>query len=445
MNIKYRIMNNEYRSIKSRISFVVALMVLVVNAPVFGQAAERIIDRPAELEILDTYFRMAVEQNPELASIRETIEAQNQRIPQVSALPDPEVSVSYFINPPNEADFPGRFSISAMQMFPWFGTLNARGNIQESIGEAMDHSLDKRQLQIFSEIQDLWFTYYKLNHHVHINNEILQLVRDLENQVETQYETGKTSQADLLRLEMEEQRLLNSIDQLEDEKNPVRVQLNAFLNRDSDEAVIVPNLLPVRELPWTKQELYEFARSMNPEFKELEARGRQYQNKAEVAKLEGRPSIGLGLEYMGRDFGFMNAMPDMNESFFGMATIRIPLYRGKYRAQKEEARLQLRAIDAMQIELSNRFQSDLEQAMKKFRDTEREYRLITEELLPRSEQVLDILLEEYTAGRTDFDELIQAFRELLSLENERVEVLSTQNEVMANIEKLIASELNIHN
>lgn len=418
---------------------------LISTAQAQQNGLETQFQRPQELEILETYFRMAVEQNPELASLKAQIDAQEERVPQVSGLPDPQVSVSYFINPPNEADVAGRFSVSAMQMFPWFGTLNARGNVQESIGEAMGHSLDKRQLQIFAEIQDLWFTYYKLNHHVHVNHEILQLIHDLERQVETRYETGETGQADLLRLEMEEQRLLNRIEALEDEKNPVRERLNALLNRDSEEAVIVPNLLPERDLPWSKEELFEFAQTLHPEFKELEARERQYQQEVEVARLEGRPSFGLGLEYMGGDYGYMNAMPDMNKSFIGMATIRIPLYRGKYKAQTQEARSQLQANDAMQTELSNRFRADLEQAMKDFRDTEREYRLITEELLPRSEQVLDILLDEYTTGRTAFDELIQTFRELLSLENERVEVLSTQNEVMANIEQLIAIELNNHN
>ncbi len=417
---------------------------MVINAPVFAQGTERIIDRPEELEILDTYFQMAVEENPELASLKAQIEAQNERIPQVSTLPEPEISASYFINPTNDAAFFGRFSVSAMQMLPWFGTLNARGNVQEQISEAMGHSLDQRQLAIFSEIQDLWFTYYKLNHHVHVNREILQLVRDLEQQVESRYETGGTGQADLLRLQMEEQRLLNRIEQLEDGKNPVREQFNALLNREPDEPVSVPHHLPERKLPWTKEELYEFAQNLNPEFLELEARERQFEQEMKLAKLEGRPSIGLGLEYMGRDFGFMNMMPDMNENFFGMATIRIPIYRGKYRAQQREAQLQLRANDAMQTELSNRFRTELEKAMKDFRDTEREYGLITEELLPRSEQVLDILLDEYTTGRADFTELISAFRELLSLENELVETLSKQNETMANIEQIIAAELNNH-
>ncbi len=399
------------------------------------------IDRPEELRVLDFYFQIAVEQNPELASIRHEVEAQRQRSPQVRALPDPEVSAGYYINPVNETSFPARFSVSAMQMFPWFGTLDARGNVEESIADAMHHSFTARQLEIISEVQDLWFTYYKLNHHVHVNMEILQIVRDLENLVEARYETGRAGQADLLRLQMEEQRVTNTIEQLEDGKNPVRERFNALLHRDPAEDIEVPMLLPSRTLAWSKEELLEFARHYHPQFNRLEAQRSQFQNRVDLARLEGRPSFGIGLEYMGRDFSMLSMMPDMTETFIGMATIRIPIYRSKYRAQQREARLQLQATDALETDLTNRFRTDLEKAMKSLRDGQREYRLIADELLPRSEQVLEILSEEYRTGQVRFDELLQVVRELLDLENELVEALANQNEAMAEIEQLIGNEL----
>lgn len=247
------------------------LFILVFTGVVSAQVTNQPIDRPEELRILDLYFQIVVGQNPELASLRYEVEAQRQRSPQMRGIPDPEISAGFFINPVNETTFPGRFSFSAMQMFPWFGTLDARGKVEESIGEAMFHSLNARQLEIFSEIQDLWFTYYKLNHHVHINMEILQIVRNLENLVEARYETGRAGQADLLRLQMEEQRLLNTIEKLEDEKNPVRERFNALLHRDPAEEIEVPMLLPSRTLAWSKEELLEFARNHHPLFNRLEA------------------------------------------------------------------------------------------------------------------------------------------------------------------------------
>lgn len=410
-----------------------------VTQSVYAQTAAP-IDRPQQLQILDSYFQIAVENNPELASLKREVDAQRQRVPQVEALPDPEINIGFYINPVMETDFSGRFSASAMQMFPWFGTLSARGQVEKSISEAIFHSANARQLEIFTTIKNLWLEYYQLNHHIHIHEELIGIVRDLENLVEIRYETGRAGQADLLRIQMEEQRLLNAIEQFEDEKNPLLEQFNALLNRDPTEGIEVPAELPERALAWSKEELYEVTLNRHPDFERLEARRQQFKNQVDLARLEGKPSFGVGLEYMGRDFGMMSMM-ELDHVFIGMATIQIPLYRNKYRAQRKEAQLQLQAADYLEIDMANKFRVELERAMKSLRDAQREHRLITEELRPRSEQALKILSEEYSTGRVSFDEVLQVLRELLALDLEKVEALTNQNKAMAEIEQLTANDL----
>lgn len=400
-------------------------------------------DRPQELQILESYFEMAVERNPELASLRYKIEAQKARSPQVRALADPEIGIGYYINPVMETAFTGRFSVSAMQMFPWFGTLNTREQVEETIAETMYHAANARQLEIFTNIQNLWFEYYQMDHHLHITMEIVRLVRDLESLIEARYETGRAGQVDLLRIQMEEQRLLNRIEELEDEKNPIREALNALMNRDPDEAVLVPAELPERSLAWTKEELFRLARSHHPDFSRIDSQRDQYNKEMELARLEGRPSFGIGLEYMASDFGMMSMM-DLENVLTGMATVRIPLYKGRYRAQRNEARLQLRAADNLEADLTNRLHSDIERAMKSLRDAQRDYQLIVGELLPRSRQTVEILSEEYAGGQVRFDELLQVLRELLMLEMERVNALVAQNKTMAAIEQQIAIDWTIY-
>lgn len=416
------------------------LFMLGFTTVVSAQITDQPIDRPEELRILDSYFQIAVEQNPELESLRLEIDAQQQRSPQVRALPDPEIGAGFYLNPVTETSFPGRFSFNAMQMFPWFGTLDTRGQVEESIGNAMFHSLNARQLKIFDKIQALWFQYYQLNHHVHIHTEMIEIVRNLESLIQARYETGRAGQADLLRIQMEEQRIRNTIEELEDEKNPLREEFNALLNRDSNMEIQVPTQLPERVLAWTKKELFEFAQNHHPDFNRIEAQRDRFKTRIELARLEGYPSFGVGVEYMGRDFGMMSMM-DLDNMFIGMATVRIPLYRGKYRAQRKEAQLRLQATDHLEIDLANRLNSELEKAMKSLRDAQRDYRLITEELLPRSKQVFNLLSDEYRTGQVRFDEILQVLRELLALENEQIEALAAQNKAMAAIEQLVANEL----
>jgi outer membrane protein, heavy metal efflux system len=52
----------------------------------------------------------------------------------------------------------GRFSISAMQMFPWFGTLEAMREIQRSaVNVESGHRISSRQLEILRDVQLTWF------------------------------------------------------------------------------------------------------------------------------------------------------------------------------------------------------------------------------------------------------------------------------------------------
>lgn len=398
------------------------------------------VARPEQLQTLESYFRIAVENNPELSSLRLGVESRRQRILRERTLTDPEIGAGFYINPDSETNFTGRFSVRVMQMFPWFGTLDTRGRIEESASDAMARSLSARQLEIFTEIQNSWFDYYRVDHHIRVYTEIVAIVRDLESLIETRYETGRAGQADLLRIQMEKQRLLYRIEELEDEKNPVREELNALLNRAPDMEIDVPSELPERMLARTREELLRLVRARHPDFGRIEAQRGLYRRQMDLARLESRPSFGIGLEYMGRDYAMMSMM-ELDPVLVGMATVRIPLYRSRYRAQRREARLQLQAAGDLETDLTNRLRRDLERSMKSLRDAQRDFRLVTEELLPRSKQAMEILSQEYAVGQVGFDEVLQVVRELLMLEMERVNALVAQNNAMAAIEQLIASEI----
>jgi outer membrane protein, heavy metal efflux system len=80
---------------------------------------------------------------------------------------------------------------------------------------------------------------------------------------------------------------------------------------------------------------------------------------------------------------------------------------------------------------------ELESVMEEVRSSERSVILLDEELVPRAEQALRILSEEYSTGTARFDELLQIQRELLELEFERIEAIVKQNRAVAKIESLI--------
>jgi outer membrane protein, heavy metal efflux system len=388
---------------------------------------------------LEEYIRIAIEENPELRSLRHLYEAEKERAREVGVLPDPELNIMYDFNPMMSESQLGRFSVSAMQMFPWFGTLNTRKEAQRSAAEADRARIDLRQLEILRDMQIAWFNIVEIREQIQITEQNIELVQELEQLVEIRYETGQAAQADILRIQMEEQRLKNRVENLEDLLNPLKATFNEYLNRDPGTEVETAVSIQLQPVGYTEEQIEELVKAQNPAFEVLEARGRSLDYQNHAAKLSGRPSFGLGVEVMGRDFGPMSMLPDASESVIGMATVRLPIFRSRTRSQQQQINERIRALDFDLNQTENRLAAEVETVLERIRNSERYIRLLDEELIPRAQQAFDILTEEYSVGRAWFDELLQIQRELLDLELERIEAVVGQNKAVVRIESLIGN------
>ncbi|MFU8861712.1 MAG: TolC family protein [Cyclonatronaceae bacterium] len=427
-------------ALKRALSKLLLIVLIAASISIFSITksirAQDIDPVAASYPLLQEYLRIATEENPELRSLWHQYRSELEEIPQVGTLPDPQINVGFTMNPMMSDPFLGRFSVSAMQMFPWFGTLQSRRNMQRSSAEAGYQRLNSRQLAIFRDLQSTWFDLAELNRKIAIAMETIELVRDLESLVEVRYETARAGQADLLRIQMEEQRLLTMINNLEDKLNPIGAKFNAYLNRSPDMAVQTPERIEARDILYTEDELRARIRELNPAFDELDAREQMLIEQRHLARLNGRPSFGLGVELMGRNSGAMSMIPGSDDMYIAMATFRVPLYRARYSAQFRQAVEQLQSVDYRRSETENRFTTDLELALEQYRETVRSIALLDHELIPRAEQALEILSEEYATGNVRFDEVLRLQEQLLKLELEQIEVIVKQHKAIIRIETL---------
>lgn len=383
------------------------------------------------------YVRMALEQNPELKALDFLYRSETEKSRETGMLPDPELGINYDFNPMMSESFPGRFSVSVMQMFPWFGTLQARRELQMASAGADRAAIDIRRLELLEEVRMTWFDIFEMHHHIDVTWENLQLLRDLEKLVEVRYETARAGQADILRIQMEEQRLRNRLSDQEGMLISLTASFNALLNRNPVAAVFVPDDIVRRDYSYSSVQARSLARSRNPVFENLSARERELRMRDRIARLDGRPSFGLGLEVMGRDYGPMSMNPDATESFIGMATIRLPIYRGRTRSQQRQVGEEIKALDQLRYQAENRLDAELLTALEDARRFDRAILLHEVELIPRAVQALEILREEYASGNVRFDELLQIQRELLDLEMDRVEAIAAQNRAVIRLEALM--------
>ena len=129
------------------------ILFLLISSVVSAQQAD-----------LDNYLKIAAENNPGLKEKFNDYMAALEVAPQVKALPDPQVAFAYFISPVETRVGPQHFKISASQMFPWFGTLQAKENASIQAAKAKYELFEETKSKLFNDVRAAYFNLYFNKH-----------------------------------------------------------------------------------------------------------------------------------------------------------------------------------------------------------------------------------------------------------------------------------------
>lgn len=392
--------------------------------------------------LLEQYIQEALKNNPRIKALYQQYYARLERIPQVGTLPDPEIMFQYHINPMEYSNPLSRTTVSATQMFPWFGTLAKKKEYVEKLARVEWTAFEEARNELINEVREQWYRMHEQHHHLMVFRQNLQLLDRLERQARSRYESGKISQVDLFRIQIEQETLETKIENTEERLAAMKVRFNALLNHDPDADIDIPNVMFSEQLALSKEELRRLLRDRNPRL-----RGREYKEQAalaaeEQARLEGRPSFGLGVMAMNSNYMYMPLMGADGPALTGSLTIRLPLYRSKYRAQQQEARIEARVAREERRNIVNNLTAEAESQLQYYHDAGRRIALYEERLIPKTRQALDIALADYSSGRAGFEQIIQLQQQLLDYKMKLNTAYVEKNIVISEIEAL-SGEYNI--
>lgn len=405
------------------ISLIVFL--LCFNQAVTGQIPE-----------LEQYVAEAAENNPGLKSSFLQYQAALEKVPQVGSLPDPEVSFGYFISPVETRVGPQQARISAMQMFPWFGTLSSREEVATAMAKAKFEAFNATRNQLSFEVKKVWFQLYELEHSIKISELNLDILRSYEQLATTRSETGKGSLVDILRIQLEISELENQIQLLKDRRNPLRIDFNRILNREPLEEIIVRDSLPSAGLLMSQSETMDSIKTGNPILISLRYKQEAMLHSKEVAKKEGLPSFGAGLNYISvnkRDQ--VEVERNGRDAVLPMITVRVPIYQKKYKAKQREADFLRQSFQQSGEDFEYRLLANLEAVWVEWEDAKRREILYEDQEL-KANQAQDILVRSYSTGGKDFEEILRIQRMILKYQLETVRSIRDQYISLAHLEML---------
>lgn len=399
-------------------------------------AAAMVLAVPVCSQSLDEYMEEAGRNNPELRYHYDQYLAALQRIPQVGALPDPEAGFGYFLSPVETRVGPQRLRLSAMQMFPWFGTLSARKDVAAMEAKAKHATFEAVRNALYFRLRKVWYQLADLQEAIQLSQQHLEILRSYERLALQRFENGRGTMVDVLRIQVEQKELENAIATLEDKQRPLVAAFNEVLNREPESLVVLPDTIVGPPFNISKTGVMDSIRSGNEHLKAIAWQREAADQALEVARLDGKPTFGLGLNYIMTGARSDVELPDNGKDvLLPMVSVRIPLYRAKYRAKQEEAKLRRSALDNLAAAKTNALASDLESNWVAIEDADRRIRHYEAQQVITA-QAQAILVQTYTTGGKDFEEILRFERKLLDFELKVIHAVRDRSIAIAKIDLL---------
>jgi len=391
---------------------------------------------------LNEYLRYAALNNPSLRAAFEKWKAALYKIPQVKSLPDPKFSYSYFIRKVETRVGPQRHKFSLSQTFPWISKLELRGDIASEEAKVQKALFEVEKWRLFERVKKAYFEYIYLRQTIKIVNENINLLKDLEQVLRTQYSSGKAPYGAIIRIQTEIGRLEDRLSSLKDLRGPIVAELNAALNRPVNSPLPWPRTVRLKVERFDENIAITWLKNGNPELKAIRKMENRERLKVKLAKKDYFPDITLSTQLIETGGAINKNTPESGKDPISIGfSVNIPLWANKYNAEVREKLASLRAQFKKRIDKENELISQLKLGLYRLRDAERKISLYEKELIPKAKQSFNQNIQDYKAGLGSFTDIIDTERLLLEFELSYERARTDRLKVLSEIERLLGKEL----
>lgn len=391
---------------------------------------------------LEDFLVIAALNNPQLEAAFANWKAALERLPQVRSLPDPRFTYGVFINEVETRVGPQQHRIAVAQMFPWFGKLDLKEGIAAKQADSAYEAYQSVKLDVFQRVRDAYYQRAGLEREIQITRDNIELLRQLERTARARLRVATAKHPDVIRLQIELEKLSDRLLSLEDMRQPINAKLNAALNRDSSASLGGTFELPRERLGVSDQEVLEAFRRNNPKLKSLDHRMQGGRLATRLAKLAERPDVTIGLDYIVTDEALNSSINESGDDpIVASFSINLPIWHEKYEAGVREAIARRYAIVREKENLDNTMTARIQATLYEYRDAQRQISLYRDTLLPKAMQSLETTLVSYQTGESSFLDLLEAQRDLLAFEMVLIRAQTGRARQLARLEQIAGIRL----
>jgi len=369
-----------------------------------------------------------------------------ERLPQVRALPDPRLTLGFYLNEVETRVGPQQARMGISQTFPWVGKLRDREDAAAKGALAAWYQYQDAQLRVSERVLIALYNLAFLDSTIKITQENYDLLISFEEVVRARYRVGAGSHPELIRVQVELGQLDDRVEGLRVLRPSYVASLNAVLNRDPEIHIDTITDLPGWVASGDAKEVSEMAQEFSPVLQSVNSRIEQARIETEVARKDGYPNITVGVDYVLTDQARNPSTPESGDDplmlSFGM---NLPIWREKYDAG-------VRASIARRLSISREFEakentlaSQVYQSWFEHTDADRRVRLYERSLIPKAQESLSASLAGFRTGDSEFLDLLDTERTLLEFSIAGERARAERGKALATLNRLVGHPVPVKN
>ena len=394
---------------------------------------------------LDYYVQVALKRNPEILAMESRVAGQAEVVPQVTALPDPVLSNTVWPGAPNSPQTAsGRMSNNLMvaQQFPWFGKLRLRGEVADLETRIALTQLAETHLKITEAVKASYYEIHFNQEALRITNENERLLRDYIKFAEVRYTAGQTSQQDVLRSQVELNKLQDQLIQLNQQLRMSQADLAKLLSISPEADLKAVKDKDAPPVPDQVDRLYEAAIAARPELQGRLDAIRRDERMVELAKLQYYPDITVGVNWGAITTNDALAKTATGNDNVGLiVAMNLPVWHNKLSAGVRQN--QNRTVESAKLYDAARDETfrQIKRYTIQAHSLEQQISLFRKDIIPRADQTLNVSAADYRTGKVVMLQLIDNWTQLLRFQIQLARLEAALAQTIASLERVVGTEL----
>lgn len=354
-------------------------------------------------QTLENYLQEAEQNSSEILAKQLQYESAIEKVNEVGSLPNTQLGVGVFAQAVETRVGPQRMRFSASQQIPWFGILKARKENALSLANAKESEVEFVKRQLALDVKLAYYELYLLQEKQSITKTHVDILDTYEKLALNELENNRSTMVDVLRIKMKKNSLVQQLQTIQESIRTKKTTFNLLLNKPVEAEVVILDSLAIKNTVIIES---QETINNNPKLQQLEYMETALQQSEIVARKEGNPSLGVGLDYVLVAERSGISMPDNGKDvLMPMVTLSIPLFSKKHVSKQQQLRLQQEAVQQNKTTVKNQLLIALENAKNTLKNAQESIKT-QEENIAQANQAKEVILAAYQTAKMDFEQLL---------------------------------------